>query len=372
MSSPVDSIESNNEVVTLNDIRPFIDEDPQIQIGNRLLPSRYFLAPLAGYTQLPFRSVIRSIGGMGLATTDLVQANHLLNQHPRALELIATDEQDDPLSVQIYGARMEVLKEAAIWLAENGYTGVDINMGCPMAKVNSGGGGSRLMCDVDNACHLVGSIVDAVEIPVTVKMRLGWDRDQITAPTLAREFESLGVAAITIHGRTRQQGFHGHVDIEGIRATVEAVENIPVVGNGDVRTVADAFRMRRQTGCQAVAIGRGGMLDPWIFLRIQRASTGDLSPYEPTVEEQVQFLIGHFEKMTAMFGDYSCILFRKFAEWYGARFGIPESLEQRLKGFESVEEFAEIVAEIRQRHGERECKQATALLRVPNGPVERW
>src|SRR5262245_29170346 len=242
-----------------------------IRIGRRTLPTRYFLAPLAGYTHLAFRRVIRECGGVGLATTDLVQASHLIAGTKWARELVETDPDDSPLSVQIYGGVGDHLVAAARWLEDHGYAAVDINMGCPMAKITGQGGGARLMCDTDGACTLVGRVARAVRIPVTVKMRLGWDRERITAPALAREFENLGVAAITIHGRTRQQGFRGAVNLEGIRAVVESVERIPVVGNGDVRSVEDAWQMRRATGCAAVAIGRGALLDPWIFRRLELA-----------------------------------------------------------------------------------------------------
>jgi len=351
---------------------PLLDDDPTLWVGGRHLPGRYFLAPLAGYTHLAFRRVIREPGGVGLATTDLVQATTLLSGRSRALDLIATHPGDRPLAVQIFSGQIDQLVEAAVWLEDHGYEGVDINMGCPMAKVNSQGGGARLMCDSEGACQTVAAVAAAVAIPVTVKMRLGWDQDQITAPALAGAFEQEGAAAITVHGRTRAQGFHGTVDLEGIRATVEAVESIPVVGNGDVRTVEDAFAMRRATGCDAVAIGRGAMLDPWIFVRIARAVAGKTGDWNPTAGEQVDFLVRHFRLMAEQHGEYSCRLFRKFAGWYGAKLGIPEDLEDRLRRFESFSAFDVIVAEIRRRHGTRRTDVATALIKTPNGPVERW
>lgn len=349
-----------------------LDEDPQIRIGGRVLPSRYFLAPLAGYTHLAFRLALRELGGLGLATTDLVQATHLLAGSRKSLELLATSPDDRPLSVQIFSGRTGELVRAARRLEDLGYGGVDINMGCPMAKVNGQGGGARLMCDVDNAARLVGQVVEAVRLPVTVKMRLGWDRDTLTAPRLARAFERVGVAAVTVHGRTRQQGFHGRVDLDGIRATVEAVDHIPIIGNGDVRTVEDALHMRRYTGCQAVAIGRGAMLDPWIFCKIAEATSGVSQPREPTADEQIAFLARHFTLMSQQHGDYSCVLFRKFAAWYGAKLGIPEDLEDRLRRFTSFDEFDAIVTEIRHRHGTRQSQVPTAFIKVPNGPVDRW
>ncbi len=347
-------------------------ESHEIRIGDRVLPSRFFLAPLAGYTHLAFRTALRELGGLGLATTDLVHATSLLSKNRKSLELIATSEVDRPLSIQIFGSKPDVLAAAALWLEDHGYSGVDINMGCPMAKVNSQGGGARIACEYDSACELVSRVVDAVQIPVTVKMRLGWDRDNLTAPELAAAFERLGVAAITIHGRTRAQGFGGSVDMDGIRQVVEAVEAIPVVGNGDVRSVNDAQAMLKTTGCDAIAIGRGAMLDPWIFRRLELAAQNKDWDFEPTPDEQVHFLRRHFRLMTEQHEEYSCKLFRKFAGWYGARLGIPEDLEDRLRRFESFDEFEKIADEIRSRHGERESSVATALVKVPNGPVERW
>jgi tRNA-dihydrouridine synthase B len=352
---------------------PFSDETREITIGNLQIPTRYFLAPLAGYTHLAFRQVIRERGGLGLATTDLVQAVHLVHKHRKSLELIATNEVDRPLSVQIYGSKLHEMSQAAKMLQDQGYSAIDINMGCPMAKIVGTGGGALLACDANIAKTLVGKILDSVSIPVTVKMRLGWDRDHLTAPYLAREFEKLGVAAITIHGRTRAQGFSGRADLLGIKSVVDAIEKIPVVGNGDVRTVADAFRMRRITGCDAVAIGRGAMLDPWLYFRIQRACDGLTEPWEPPVDEQIEFLRRHFYLMLDQHGEErSCTEFRKFGMWYGARLGIPEDLEKRMQNFWSIQEFEANVAELRVRHGTRKSPIPTADIKVPNGPISHW
>lgn len=347
-------------------------ESPEIQIGNRILSSRYFLSPLAGYTQYAFRVALRELGGLGLCTTDLVLASQMMAGSRKSKALLMTSVEDEPLTVQIFSGITTELVRGARWLEDRGYEAVDLNMGCPMAKINGNGGGARIMCAPDAACQMVADVVGAVSIPVTVKMRLGWDRDSITAPLLAREFEKAGVAAITIHGRTRNQGFGGTVDREGIRQTVEAVHHIPVIGNGDVCTVEDAFQMRKETGCEAVSIGRGAMLDPWIFRKISQTVQGEEPVSEPTVEEQIQFLVRHFTLMIEQYDDYGCKLIRKFAAWYGARLGIPEDLEDRLRRFESIDEFYDIVTQIRLRHGERESSVATALIKTPNGPVERW
>ncbi len=308
---------------------------------------------------------------MGLATTDLILAPQLLAGSRKSENLLRTNPRDQPLSVQIFGGKVDDLTRAARMLEQRGIEGVDINMGCPMGKVNSYGGGARLLCDCDQATRLVAAVVDAVSIPVTVKMRLGWDRENITAPQLAREFEQAGVAAITIHGRTRQQGFHGTVNLDGIRQVVEAVRDIPIIGNGDVRSLAEALQMQAVTGCQAVAIGRGAMLDPWIFRKLEQFHRGE-QPAEPTPEEQIAFLTRHFELMAEDRQNYACILFRKFVGWYGARLGIPEDLENRLRVMETIPEFYALVEEIRSRHGERQSSVPTALIKTPNGPNAHW
>ena len=335
------------------------------RIGPRTMPSRYCLAPLAGYTQLAFRRAIRELGGLGLATTDLVHSRMLLGERPKSLQLVATTPDDTPLSVQIFGSKAHELADAARWLADRGYGGIDLNMGCPMAKVTGEGGGARLMCDAGGAARLVQTVRDAVDLPVSVKMRLGWDRSHRTAPALAREFAELGVVAVTIHGRTRSQGFGGAVDLDGIAETVAAAPSIPVIGNGDVRTAADAVAMRRRTGCAAVAIGRGAMLDPWIFRRLD-----DPTFDGPTDADRIAFLRRHVRLMIAQHDAYGCVLVRKFAPWYGAVLGLPLAIENRMKRLESAEQFETLADD-----AEREPfvqREATALVKVPNGPVERW
>ena len=344
---------------------------PCLKVGSRTLPSRFFLAPLAGYTHLAFRIVMRRLGGLGLCTTDLVQAQMLVSETRKSLELVETCPEDQPLSVQIYSGVVEQLVAGAKWLEDRGYEAIDINMGCPMAKVNGSGGGARLMCNTSGATDMVGRVIDAVKLPVTVKMRLGWDRHNHTAPELAAAFEQLGVAAVTVHGRTRLQGFQGNVNRSGITETVKAVKSMAIIGKGDVLTPEDALSMIEETGCAGVAIGRGAMLDPWIFRKLHDIESGR-APREPTRDEQIAFLSDHFHVMTEQHGDYSCLMFRKFAAWYGAKLGVPEDLEDRLRRFESAAEFDAVVEQIRQRHGERKSSMPTALVKVPNGPVERW
>src|SRR5471032_176029 len=238
-----------------------------MRIGSLQLESNLFLSPLAGYTNLPFRLVVREVGGVGLCTTDLVNARSLLEKNPKAFKLIETSPADSPLAVQLFGSVPEEMRDAAIYLESLGIASIDINMGCPVKKVCKVGGGSAMMTELDKTAALVKGMVNAVKIPVTAKMRLGWDDENLTAPDLARTLEDVGVAAIFVHGRTREQGFGGMVNLAGIRKVVEAVKNIPVIGNGDIITPQAAKKMFDETGCAGVSIGRGAFYDPWIFKR---------------------------------------------------------------------------------------------------------
>src|SRR5438477_11378462 len=240
-----------------------------MRIGLLDLKSNLFLSPLAGYTNLPFRLALREIGGLDLATTDLVNARSLLEKNPRALKLIETCPADRPLAVQLFGSVPEEMRDAASYLESIGISAVDINMGCPVRKVCRIGGGSAMMTELDKTAALVKAMVDAVKIPVTAKMRLGWDDQNITAPDLGRTLEDVGVAAIFVHGRTREQGFGGRVNLAGIRAVAQAVKSVPVIGNGDVTTCEGAQHMIEQTGCAGVSIGRGAFYNPWIFEHTQ-------------------------------------------------------------------------------------------------------
>src|SRR5436190_23018019 len=199
-----------------------------MRIGSLELESPLFLSPLAGYTNLPFRLVVREAGGLGLATTDLVNARSLLEKNPKALKLLETNGADRPLAVQLFGSVPEEMRDAALHLESIGVASVDINMGCPVRKVCRVGGGSAMMTELEKTSDLVRGMVDAVKIPITAKMRLGWDDQNLTAPDLARALEDAGVAAVFVHGRTREQGFAGTVNLVGIRKVVEAVRSIPV------------------------------------------------------------------------------------------------------------------------------------------------
>ncbi len=361
-----------------------------MRIGSLTLQSNLFLSPLAGYTNLPFRLVVREIGGVGLCTTDLVNARSLLEKNKNALKLIETRPADSPLAVQLFGSVPEEMRDAALLLESLGIISIDINMGCPVRKVCNVGGGSAMMTGLDKTVALVHGMVEAVKIPVTAKMRLGWDDENITAPDLARALEDAGVAAIFVHGRTRKQGFGGTVNLAGIRAVVEAVKTIPVIGNGDVTTPQAAKKMLDETGCAGVSIGRGAFYDPWIFKRTlhflgragsspgrslakpgpqpavggasvpasrlgSRTSTGSsvASPHrkdngellpEPTFAERVRVMCRHLDLMIEVFGEkLGCRMFRKIAPWYSKRFGPCHEFNKRAVKISTRAEFHDVL-----------------------------
>jgi len=317
-----------------------------MRIGKIEVSSNLFLSPLAGYTNLPMRLTIRELGGLGWATTDLVNARSLLERNPTALKLVESSPEDRPLAIQLFGSVPEEMRDAAAMCESMGAQSVDINMGCPVKKVTKIGGGSAMMTEMKKTADLVRGMVEAVGIPVTAKMRLGWDSDNITAPDLARELEDAGVAAVFVHGRTRAQGFSGAVNLSGIRAVASAVRSIPVIGNGDVTTPEAAKRMLSETGCAGVSIGRGAFYDPWIFRRTAHfLATGELLP-EPAFAERISVLRRHFERYCAFYGEArGARLFRKVAPWYARRFGPSKPFKQRILTIESRADFESVVAE---------------------------
>ena len=368
-----------------------------MRIGPLQLKSNLFLSPLAGYTNLPFRLVVREIGGVGLCTTDLVNARSLLEKNKKAIKLIETRAEDSPMAVQLFGSVPEEMRDAAMYLESIGVASVDINMGCPVRKVCKVGGGSAMMTELDKTSALVSGMVNAVKIPITAKMRLGWDDDNLTAPDLARALEDVGVAAIFIHGRTRQQGFGGTVNLAGIRKVVEGVKNIPVIGNGDIITPQAAKMMFDETRCAGVSIGRGAFYNPWIFQHtLDFIGSGTLPP-EPPFSERVRVMCRHLDLMIEVFGeDLGCKMFRKVAPWYSKRFGPVHQFNKKVVQVSTRAQFMEVLAhyikwrqQFLDERGEllprfqpppmvasfmrdEPASTTRAHIPVPKGPVEVW
>ncbi len=317
-----------------------------LHIGTLPLATNLFLAPLAGYTTLPFRWCMREVGGFGLATTELVHARSLLEKNRRAFELIETRPDDSPLSVQLFGPVAEEVRDAAVWLEEQGADAIDINMGCPVEKVVKIGAGAAMLKDPKKTGAFVRTVTRAVKIPVTVKTRLGWDQTQLDAPVLAPILEDAGVAALTIHGRTRAEAFRGSVDLEGIRSVVESVQAMPVFGNGDVCDTTTAKRMLEETGCAGLVVGRGALANPWVFHNIQAGLLGHTAPPEPPLVERVAFMIRHFERAVQQRGEkLACTQFRKTIDWYAKSFGPCRPLRLAMKELNSRQHYYHLVGQ---------------------------
>ncbi len=280
-----------------------------ITLGTHRLTNPWILAPMAGVSERPFRVLAREMGA-SLAPTELVSAVGLIRNSGRSRKFLARDPSERPFSVQLFGGDPAQMAEASIRAREAGADILDINMGCPVPKVTKNGAGSALLCHPERAAELVTAMRAASGLPVTVKIRAGWDLRTINATEVARVLESAGAAAVALHARTRSQGYSGHADWNLI-AQVKAAVRIPVIGNGDVRTPDDAARMMRETGCDAVMVGRAALGYPWIFREL---CGGD----PPSAEERCETVRRHFEEHLALVGDelHGIRQFRKHLLWY--------------------------------------------------------
>lgn len=317
-----------------------------VRIGSIEIENNLLLSPLAGYTDLVYRRLIRSLGGLGLAFTEFVNPRGLMNGSSRSIQLVETAPDDRPLTVQLFGTDADELAEAAAWAAERGSLTVDINFGCPVPKVAGKGGGSGVLRHCPDAVRIARKVVEKCPCPVTVKTRLGWEIGDLVAPALAQQLEDVGVAALTIHGRYGMQKFAGQVDLSGIRAVVDAVRSIPVFGNGDIHTPQDAKAMIEQTGCTGVMIGRQALGDLWIFRDVQAyLSTGQI-PKPPTRLERTRKMIEHFYAIVEHSGPERAVIdFRKRITPYTKFIGPCPKLRRGIPSAKSIGEWEDLVFE---------------------------
>jgi tRNA-dihydrouridine synthase B len=253
------------------------------------------LAPMAGVTDTIFRRMIRALGGCGLIMTEFTSAEGVTRNAARTLHYLSFDSDEHPITAQLFGADAKTLASAARLVEDLGFDIVDINLGCPAKKVVKCGG-SGLLRDLHELERILREVRAAVSMPLTIKMRSGWDENSIVAVDVARLAEAVGVEAVAVHPRTRRQGYEGAADWNVIRAVKQAVR-IPVIGNGDIRTPADAQRMLGETGCDAVMIGRGASSNPWIFRQIEQFA--DAGRYdEPTDLDRYALLSAYFRRLT--------------------------------------------------------------------------
>ncbi len=331
-----------------------------LQIGPVQLATNLLLAPIAGYCDLAFRLVARSCGGVGLACTDLLCPQGVLRENRRSMELAMTCPDDSPLAMQLYGADVDLLCEAAIWAEDRGAHVIDINMGCPVDKVTKKNGGSKLLCDPDNTLKMVAKVKASLKrVPLTCKLRLGWDDTCIVAPAMARRLEELGVAAVTIHGRTTEMRFSGNARLDGIAEVVASCKTIPVIGNGDVCSPQDALRMIEYTKCAGVMIGRGALSKPWIFHHTWAyLTTGEIPP-TPTIDQIVQLMRDHFHGMVEFRSERAAVLeFRKRVSWYSKNLTPCKRMREEMRLMNSATEFEDILKRFLDWRHERDASRA--------------
>lgn len=309
-----------------------------LTIGNVTIPNNLILAPMAGVTDLPFRLLCKEQGA-GLLCMEMVSAKAILYKNRNTEELLCIDKNEHPISLQLFGSDPDIISSIAHQIEERSFDILDLNMGCPVPKIVNNGEGSALMKNPLLAGQIIEKTVKAVRKPVTVKIRKGFDDTNINAVEIARIAEEAGAAAITVHGRTREQYYSGKADWEIIRKVKEAV-SIPVIGNGDLLTAEDVIAMGEQTGCDGFMIARGAQGNPWIFQQILHYfKTGEHLP-KPEMEEVVEMILRHAKMMLEYKGAYTGIReIRKHAAWYTA--GYPNSAKLRVK-INEVETYDEL------------------------------
>lgn len=314
----------------------------QLKIGNVLLENRYILGPMAGVTDLPFRLLCKEQGA-GLLCMEMVSAKAILYNNKNTESLLQIHPDETPVSLQLFGSDPKIVSEMAKRIEERPFSILDINMGCPVPKVVRNGEGSALMKNPKLVYELVHAVVEAIEKPVTVKIRKGFDEEHVNAVEIARIAEEAGAAAIAVHGRTREQYYSGSADWEIIRQVKEAVQ-IPVIGNGDVTSGERAAALREQTGCDGVMIARGAQGNPWIFSDLLEYEETGAFPPRPDVDEIRSTMLRHARLQIEYKGSYIGIReMRKHVAWYTKGVHGAARLREQINKVESYEELEDLL-----------------------------
>ena len=314
----------------------------KLRIGNTVLENNVILAPMAGVTDLPFRVLCREQGA-GCVVTEMVSAKAVLYNNKNTRELLQIDPAERPAAVQLFGSEPDIMAEIAARLEEGPYDYIDVNMGCPVPKIVNNGEGSAVMKNPERAKEVLTAMVKAVKKPVTVKFRKGFNDLSVNAVEFAKMAESCGVAAVAVHGRTREQYYSGKADWDIIRQVKEAVR-IPVIGNGDIFTPEDAGRMLKETGCDGIMVARGAKGNPWLFGRINHyLDTGEVLP-GPSMAEIKAMILRHGRMLVQFKGEGVAMReMRGHMAWYTK--GMPHSatLRNEINQVETLEGFVELL-----------------------------
>jgi len=286
-----------------------------ISVGPVRIDTPVILAPMTGVTDLPFRKTVKRYGA-GLTVSEMIASQAMIRETRQSLQKALWDPVEEPVSLQLAGCEPQVMAEAAKLNEQRGAAIIDINMGCPVRKVVNGDAGSALMRDLPLAASLIDATVKAVRIPVTLKMRMGWDHNSLSAPELARIAQDLGVQMITVHGRTRCQMYKGSADWSFIRRVKDAV-TLPVIANGDICSLEDARTALEQSGADGVMIGRGAYGKPWLLAQVMSDLAGGGHKPDPSMDEQLDVILEQYDAMQSLYGVQTGVnLARKHIGWY--------------------------------------------------------
>lgn len=317
-----------------------------MQIGNIRLSAPVALAPMAGITDMPFRIICKELG-CGLVVSEMVSAKGLLYKNVKTFDMLRIAQEERPAAIQLFGSNPMELARAAKIVEADGADIIDFNMGCPVPKIVNNGEGSALMKNPQLVYEILARMADSVKIPVTVKIRAGWDEKNINAPEIALLAEKAGVAAIAVHGRTREQYYNGKADWNVIKKVKETVK-IPVFGNGDILTAADGLRMLKETGCDGLMIGRGADGNPWIFTEIINALNGNCGKYEVPLDVRLHMIERHLRMLKDFKGEVIAVKeMRRHAGAYLKGMPMAAEYRRRINELNTCEEFGALLREYR-------------------------